>query len=918
MVHADFVTEDVLLGAPVSEGWWARYSQALREQGIGPVSRRVIQTDASYVVDLGIFGAGEPGDARWPAGRMRSGVVVGAVQSGKTASMMAVSALAIDRRVDVLVVLAGTRTSLWRQTYDRLRAQLDPATGIAQTSRRLLRPLLVGGEGATSVGPSDLYRLQTARVTKALARYEPIVFVAMKQVDHLEHLGRQLREIIYPAAAESRPIHVAVIDDEADDSSIVDLAIEDAHRGGVQKQVPRRIVDLWESRERPGVTVNENVFATYVAYTATPQANFVQDMSNPLAPRDFVVALRAPGSAGMESGRAPTFREPQGLASWYIGGDFFYKKFPKLMCVVDGHDEEDEPYFAASLRAYLVATSVRIWRESERLGPRSARERVYGSSHEARRGVMKPASMLVHPSAMTDDHFEVAGEIVAWSRGEAPLPGAAHPIGTQVLGVEGLRADMKARPERWTRWLEDYVEGASTVAADLGLDSIVGRVPSAALWSEIRDIILDEVAPGTGVSVINSDPAADDRPHFAPQESEGGWRPAANLSTIFVAGNVMARGLTLEGLTTTLFTRSSDAPLADTQMQMQRWFGFRGEILELCRVFLSATQLELFTSYHEADEALRREILAAMDAGDVAPPVTILQGRAFKATAKVTDVRTLDLFPGPKPFLGFMNPPEGDRENLELVARLFSSDAEERIVSDQGVLLRTPRTLVETAEILEGLRYAGHRPSAVHGEAERWRSSERHIGSARMVDCAPLYRPPRDGDSDGRELGARSPYALAAYLRFWDAAIGFEVAGLWTSDERPRRWSLLDQDQLRARAPRFWIGLRTGSGEQVRTGPLASLPFPVRPMRRKLDGGGVRGAWGSRNLIDGRIVGDEVFDYRLRGVDPVTDLNGARTGSDGLLLFHAIDRGSGLATIALGLGVPLGGPDQVAALGRRR
>jgi hypothetical protein len=41
---------------------------------------------------------------------------MGSVQSGKTASMLGVSALAIDNGIDIIVVLAGTRLSLWRQT----------------------------------------------------------------------------------------------------------------------------------------------------------------------------------------------------------------------------------------------------------------------------------------------------------------------------------------------------------------------------------------------------------------------------------------------------------------------------------------------------------------------------------------------------------------------------------------------------------------------------------------------------------------------------------------------------------------------------------------------------------------------------------------------------------------------------------
>ena len=48
-----------------------------------------------------------------------TGLVVGAVQSGKTASMVAVSCLALDEGFNIVVIVSGTRTSLWRQTLNR-------------------------------------------------------------------------------------------------------------------------------------------------------------------------------------------------------------------------------------------------------------------------------------------------------------------------------------------------------------------------------------------------------------------------------------------------------------------------------------------------------------------------------------------------------------------------------------------------------------------------------------------------------------------------------------------------------------------------------------------------------------------------------------------------------------------------------
>src|SRR3954453_4777040 len=171
----------------------------------------------------------------------------------------------------------------------------------------------------------------------------------------------------------------------------------------------------------------------------------------------------------------------------------------------------------------------------------------------------------------------------------------------------------------------------------------------------------------------------------------------------------MSRGLTLEGLTTTLFLRTADDPFADTQMQMQRWFGYRGAYLELCRVILPADQLDLFQAYHDADEALRRTVVAAMnDDDDTAPEPFVLQGRDFSATGKLTNISNVPLCPGATPFVRLMNSGEQTDPNAELIARTFNpADSENIIVSGlpRGRILTKPLQLADAAELLDNLRY---------------------------------------------------------------------------------------------------------------------------------------------------------------------------------------------------------------------
>ena len=399
-----------------------------------------------------------PGDARWPASRERRGVVMGAVQSGKTASMMAVIAKGLDAGVDGVIVLAGTRTALWLQTLQRIDDQLDRLPKQATARLRLPPPgqrELAGGELAS------LYAFTDQQAERTLSKGRPLLAVVMKNVAHLEQLSRTLHQTLYPALeAAGRDFHLLVIDDEADDSSIDDPAV-----GAVEvRQVPRRVIDLWESRQTPGATALRRLYATYVAYTATPQANFLQDPTNPLAPEDFVIALRTPGPHGDVDVRAPSFRTARGYRSWYTGGEVFYHQLQAAPLCVEA-PEAPEQALMEGVRAFLTASAVRLMRKQKEWTPASSRLRRFATREEAEAAIPDVASMLVHPSATMDDHFLVADELVAWSGGLA-VEGVERR-----LGVDGIAADMLENPAQWLAWLESYRATARLCTSELGATS---------------------------------------------------------------------------------------------------------------------------------------------------------------------------------------------------------------------------------------------------------------------------------------------------------------------------------------------------------------------------------------------------------------------------------------------------------------
>jgi hypothetical protein len=583
---------------------------------------------------------------------------------------------------------------------------------------------------------------------------------------------------------------------------------------------------------------------------------------------------------------------------------------------------------ADAVRAFLIAGAIRIWRDEHRLHPSQARAGWFDSRAEATARSPTPHSMLFHPSASIAAHFEAAASILEVTCGMDPTTSRQHiSSGDRSLPVDSVGQMIATDEPLWLRWLARFKTTAAAIESAFDLPQR-RRMPDVAQWDDIHRLLLNEVVPSTQIKVVNSDPLADDRPQFEPVEEEPGrWRAPPDLCTIFVSGNVMSRGLTLEGLTTTLFLRSSDNPFADTQMQMQRWFGFRGAYLELCRVFLPEQQLDLFRAYHDADEALRRTVLASMnELVDEAPAPFVLQGRDFSATGKLTNVSNVPLCPGATPFVRLMNSGVQIDPNSELIARTFASASSQDIVVNEvlrGRILDEPLSLTEAGALLDGLRYESYRPTTDGWEGRRWRDLEVKVGIDPSTDTdqlLPFFRVPEAALEEATPYARGGPYAISAYLRLWRACLTRRARGLVATDDPAIPWSMLDLARKAAEQPVFYVGIRYGSGSEIKDGPLGDLPFTVRTMQRSVSSDSeLSGAWGSRNPASGidSYLGDELFDYHLHGKPPPSAQSGEQVwrpvGAPGLILFHVIERGESFPTVAVGVALPLGGPDQFAA-----
>lgn len=905
--------------------WLERY-KALGLSRLSPAASAVVEQDARMLASDCIVPYTSD---NWPKTRVRRGLVVGAVQSGKTASMLAVCACLLDRGVDVLVILAGTRIALWKQTYERLLKELDGTSTTSFRQRRKQRliiphpaPLL---DAEQRPGAPTYMAGEVSRFRQALAKRRPVILVIPKVDDHLIAVSRFLESHL-KETADARPVEMVILDDEADDGSVLDA--------NERKVIPRRIEMLWTGRHE-GSAMGRQLHATYVAYTATPQANLLQADHNPLAPREFCAALRTPYKSGLVENRELTFHEPLGLGRYYCGGEYFYVElqsgagypvhtltFPSSdgLTETEHHSRvqaANDALLLDGLRAYLVAASVRLKRglAEGRVGYQEAAEDL-GSEE---RQFQRPHTMLVHPSARMDLHRQTAWRLVVLARGldpDAPTTPDFDPAQVY-LDAEGIERLLAREEPLWARWLErfrrtktalDLIPGASELPVSPDED-----------WPAIRDLMLREVVPFVRIRIINSDPDTDDRPRFDEVDGADGRRhPPPDLLTIFISGNVMSRGLTLEGLCSSVFTRSSNEPAADTQMQMQRWFGYRGAAANLCRLFCFDDQLDLFRTYHEHDTALRSEILAAMQEAGGGAPVTVLTGARSLATAKVRTSR-LPLHPGPSPFVRLIEVGTHAETNAQLLHGLRGEGDWLPLRSSRtelGEIRVRPASLSEVASILEGLRYSSHDPDPAHGvQFTRWTSLERQL----VIESS-LFRSP--GTSPGEPVVdvRQCPYSIAAYLRLWAAALDRpRCDGLFATHTPGRPWSLVQPTLQR---PHFHIGIKFGSlsgNSWEELGLLEGVRAMKRGATRSADGvWTLNASWGSRGTSGG-YLGDQLFDYhhhRLASPDLHQDGPLWRpAGHPGLVLFQLVRApGAPRDAVAVGLALPHGGPEQFAAV----
>lgn len=519
----------------------------------------------------------------------RRGLVVGHVQSGKTANYSGLICKAADAGYKIIIVLAGLHNNLRSQTQIRLEEAFlgyeTSATG------DIVKLIGVGAHGrdfeikpncATNRTDKGDFNTKIAKHLAISPEQRPWLFVVKKNKTVLERLLKWIRGHVADATDEHGKQFVSnlpllLIDDEADHAS-VDTGEQYIGSDGIpdENHEPKAI----NSRIRKIL----NIFAkkAYVGYTATPFANIFIHRQNAtpeegpdLFPQSFIVNLAAPsnyvGPARVfgqrtAEGRSglPLIRTFKDHASEDGRDGWMPRKHPKDHSPTHMGQDAFPPSLREAIYSFVLACAAR----------------------EARGQGDKHSSMLIHVTRFTQVQKEVHRQV------EDFVTKMRLRI-TRGIDHETLLKEMREL------WESDFIPTTETTATKL-TDS--EEPPLPLLWTEILTQ-LPEVLSDISVRMVNGQ--AKDALDYA--------EPSPPLKVIAIGGDKLARGLTLEGLCTSYFVRTTK--MYDTLMQMGRWFGYRPGYIDLCRLYTTEELVEWFGHIADASEELREEFDTMAESG---------------------------------------------------------------------------------------------------------------------------------------------------------------------------------------------------------------------------------------------------------------------------------------------------------------
>lgn len=513
------------------------------------------------------------------------GLVVGQVQSGKTANYTGLICKAADAGYNLIIVFAGIHNNLRSQTqlridegflgfdtqHERAFRENNTWIGVGRFNQNAIAHSLT-----TSISDFNTAAANSSGINFAMK--DPLVLVVKKNATILNRLLQWLnsKAIEVDGRRVIRSKSLLLIDDEADNASI--NTNRDNDPATRINHLIRNIIRLFDK-------------SGYVGYTATPFANiFIPIEEDNLFPRDFIINLPAPSN--------------------YIGPDKVFgfrlveedeeavDVLPIVKRIDDHHhfvDDSNTPTevpqsLKTAIKCFIITCAIR---------------RLRGQTNVHN-------SMLVHVSRLK-----------AWQ----------HELKSLVENIfdfyrRGIEMKIASVLEEFREVFEEdqgNYKSYSTISSQI-LSSQLGAIDGQIqmhVWEDVKHN-LHEAASRIIVKEINMGSA----------DALNYYDHPNGLSVIAVGGNKLSRGLTLEGLSVSYYLRSSK--MYDSLMQMGRWFGYRPGYVDLCRLFTSRQLNEWFCHITHASEELRNEFEHMSDTVGVTPEKYALKVRTHPGVLQIS------------------------------------------------------------------------------------------------------------------------------------------------------------------------------------------------------------------------------------------------------------------------------------------
>lgn len=530
---------DARINKDIGDFYWGRYRQLLNLKGL---PKSVIDA-TDEVTDRILDRLGDPRNITpWS----RRGMVVGHVQSGKTANYTGLICKAADAGYRLIVVIAGIHNNLRNQTQARIdEGFIGRDTGrLAHTNKAQRQKLIGVGQFDQREFPVSLtntlrdFNKATATTnTSQIGQYNvPVVLVIKKNSSTLKNLLEWLKEHSVHQGTQMVSQPMLLIDDEADNASI-----NTAYSRDEVTRINGQIRELLSLFHR----------SCYVGYTATPFANIFIDpdtddetLKQDLFPRHFIIGLDSPTNY---FGAQKVFLDDRERHTRLIDDNEdvlpMRHKINHPVGVLPGS-------LVRAVRSFIVARAIR----------------------NARGQTASHASMLINASRFTDVQGRLrskVADLVTRIRDAVVVDGAKGQTARQNPEIEALH-------EVWEAEYPDAENGS---------------------WPEVQPRLHEVLA---GIKVVEVNASKRSQPLDYDQGGEHG------VTVIAIGGFSLSRGLTLEGLTVSYFLRNSI--MYDTLMQMGRWFGYRPGYEDLCRVWMPADGVGWYAHIHEAMDDLQTQL----------------------------------------------------------------------------------------------------------------------------------------------------------------------------------------------------------------------------------------------------------------------------------------------------------------------